>query len=127
MSNGNSNDLPDVGFKMFFTPVWVAVIWWCTVIATLTAYAWFLYAYRSELLYITIANVFIGGGIAIISLLASRMALELIAVIFRIEKHLRTIKNILKKAGYLLCSTYVKMGEWSRLNRQIFLQFTAIL
>ena len=97
MSNDNSGDQPNVGFRKFVTPVLVVIIWWLTIIATLIGYGIFHYQMHQASLNPwggptnkqIILSCFIGLGIAVANLLVTRVFLELVVVVFRIEKHLR--------------------------------------
>ena len=84
----------DIGFTEFVTPTLIAVIWVISVITTIIGCLCMIGMAQQGgdgiVALLTIA-------IAVISLLYTRIILELIAIFFRMERHQRTIKEILER------------------------------
>ena len=89
----------DIGFSQFLTPTLITIIWWLSVITTIIGC---LYAigmmFSSDMPAVEKGiSVLITIAIAVLSLLCTRIILELIAIFFRMERHQRTIKEILER------------------------------
>jgi len=89
----------DIGFAHFLTPTLITIIWWLTVITTIIGCLCTIgMTFSSDMpdggkCIVAIATI----AISVISLLYTRIILELIAIFFRMERHQRTIKEILEK------------------------------
>ena len=90
--------IPDIGFSEFFTPILITITWWLAVISTIGSCSYVMYLTSSSntategriVALVTIA-------ISVLSLLYTRILLELTAIFFRMERHQRTIKEILER------------------------------
>ena len=84
----------DIGFTQFITNTWTSIFWVLTIIlAFLGCGGAMLYALsRNEPILLLIAPI-----AAILFLLFMRMSFELTIVLFRIETHLRTIREHCEK------------------------------
>jgi len=93
----------DIGFTRFFTNIYISYIWILTIILTLLSYVvclGFLFSIAGYNLGPpgTVFVLFIVLTILVpISLLVERMSLEAIIVFFRIETHLRAIREKYEK------------------------------
>jgi hypothetical protein len=89
----------DVGFAQFLTPTLITVIWWLTVITTIIGCLCTIgMTFASDMPnegkgIIAIATI----AIAVIGLLYTRIILECVAIFFRMERHQRTIKEIIER------------------------------
>jgi len=82
----------DIGFDHFLTPALITIIWWLTVLGTIISLVVLWREIAGNL-----PQIFIGVGIAVYVLVSSRITLELTAIVFRMERHQRTIKEILER------------------------------
>lgn len=91
----------DFGFTRFITNVWISFIWTVIVIIVFLLWGLACLAGLATILQGGNDSAFIGGllifflatTLAALYLLFARMGLELIVVVFRIETHLRTIRD----------------------------------
>jgi hypothetical protein len=85
----------DIGFVHFLTPILIVTLWWLIVIATPLVVLFFVsqldWENQSTAMVQSLAIVVL----AVIDLLVARIILEGIAVLFRMERHQRTTKEIL--------------------------------
>ena len=91
-SGTSSSGSSDIGFVHFLTPALIAIIWWLTILLMFVS----LIVLMSQI-GDNPGIVLIGLGAMIISLLYTRIILESIAIFFRMERHQRTIKEILER------------------------------
>ena len=82
----------DIGFAHFFTPILITIIWWLTVLVAILSFVTLLGQAEGNPLIILI-----GMGITICGLLWCRIILEFFVIQFRMERHQRTIKEILER------------------------------
>jgi len=91
--------IPDIGFTEFLTPVLITIIWWLSVITTIGSCLYVMYQISS----FDMPDVAKGIGCLLVigiagdGLLWCRVILEYFAVQFRMERHQRTIKEILER------------------------------
>ena len=97
----------DIRFTRFITNVWISIIW-CTVIAFhFLGYSVMVLAILYMMATADTESARIAGFLFLLlgtvgwllSLLFSRMGLEFIIVVFRIETHLRTMKEVFEREG----------------------------
>ena len=85
----------DFGFTKFFTNTWISTIWVLTVILTfLGCIGSLVYMMQNDLP--QELSVLMFGGVllaSLIYLITVRLCLEFIIVVFRIETHLRVIRE----------------------------------
>ena len=86
-----SPGLFDIGFTRFITNTWISIIWVLTIILTFLgcvgAMVYHAFNNAPPVLFIIIPIV------SLLSLLSMRMLFEVTIVLFRIETHLRTIRE----------------------------------
>ena len=86
-----TSEIPDIGLARFLTPVLIAILWWLAVVMTVIFFVVLLQMGNDP------SVILMGLGVAIYALISSRITLELIAIFFRMERHQRTIKEILER------------------------------
>ena len=91
--------IPDIGFAHFVTPALITITWWLSIGVTICSSLCMMYQISSSLLPDGAKGfgVLVMFAIAIYSLLITRIILEYFAIQFRMERHQRTIKEILEK------------------------------
>jgi len=89
----------DFGFTRFITNTWISIIWAINVVATIlvATVACFICLFGNPPAILVLAVPIVVA----LWLLLSRMPLELTIVMFRIETHLRTIKDNSEKTQKL--------------------------
>jgi len=86
----------DFGFTRFFTNTWISFIWILTIIAHILGFSVcmvYVHSMSEESSGVSLVSLMIAVPLFLLSLLFSRMTLESIVVLFRIETHLRSIRE----------------------------------
>ena len=92
--NGISTGFFDIGFTRFITNTWTSILWLLTIFLTFIGCGGAMVFGASNG---APALLFIAPIVAVVFLLIMRMSFELTIVLFRIETHLREIKENSKK------------------------------
>ena len=82
----------DIGFTRFITNTWISIIWTIAVILHFLAFLCGVFAFLSTTKG-AVPPIALLALVAPLSLLFSRMALEFTIVVFRIESHLRAMRE----------------------------------
>jgi len=87
----------DIGFTQFITNTWISFIWILTIVAHVLIFLCVLAVMFANAFEAGFVTVVVGIPFFLFSLLFSRIGLESVVVLFRIETHLRSIREHYEK------------------------------